>query len=43
MKCILFLAISVTFFSSASCKSRDRCGDCPTFSKLEFEKVKTID
>lgn len=35
MKTILILSITFISLTALSCKGRDKCGDCPTFSKTE--------
>ena len=38
MKSLCFFAVSVVVLSVSACKGRDKCGDCPTFSKVEIDQ-----
>jgi hypothetical protein len=42
MKSILFLAIAVIGLLSTSCKGRDKCSTCPTFSEVDTIDQKQI-
>lgn len=41
MKSVLILFVAIGF-SVVSCKGRDKCGECPTFSKVETVEKKSI-
>ena len=37
MKLILSLIVFILVTTTISCKSRDKCGDCPKFSNVQNE------
>lgn len=40
MKLVFLSVLFALVLTATSCKSGDKCGDCPTFSKIENSEVK---